>query len=255
VLNLTADDFDVRDNGVPQKIGSIALRELPFDLTLVVDTSGSLTDRLLAQFRTDITRIGAMLGKDDRFRLITFATRTTDAFGWRPASDALPVARLAPGGATAFYHALAAALLQRPGPGRRQLILAMSDGYDNVSILDTQDLRDLARSADAVLHIVLRRDAVLQSSWGWVPYRGAGNVEGLKDAAESTGGRLRTTTATESLTDAFKTALDEFRTGYLIWFTPEGVAPTGWHSLTVRVKRGNPTIRARSGYDAGGSAR
>ena len=93
----------------------------------------------------------------------------------------------------------------------------MSDGYDNVSLVDTPDLRDLATSADGVLHIVLRQDAVLQSSWGWVPYRGAGNVARLKDAAESTGGSLSTTTATGSLADAFKRALDEFRTSYLIW--------------------------------------
>ena len=131
----------------------------------------------------------------------------------------------------------------------------MSDGYDNVSLVDAPDLRDLARSADGVLHIVLRQDAVFRSSWGWVPYRGLGNVDALKDAAESTGGRLRTTTATGSLTEAFKTALDEFRTSYLIWFTPEGVAPTGWHTLNVRVKRGNPTIRARNGYEAGGGSR
>ena len=138
---------------------------------------------------------------------------------------------------------------------RRQLIVAMSDGYDNVSLVDSTDLRDLARAADGVLHIVLRQDAVFRTSWGWVPYQGPGNVDALKDAAESTGGRLRTTTATGSLTEAFKTALDEFRTSYLIWFTPEGVAPTGWHTLNVRVKRGSPTIRARSGYDAGGAAR
>jgi hypothetical protein len=85
-----------------------------------------------------------------------------------------------------------------------------------------------------------------------VPYTGAGNTNTLREAAEATGGRFRTETEQNPLTDAFKAALDEFRTGYVLWYTPAGVAPTGWHAIRVRARQARFTVRARNGYDAGG---
>lgn len=81
---------------------------------------------------------------------------------------------------------------------------------------------------------------------------GAGNTDALREAAEATGGRLRQADAAESLTNVFRTALDEFRTSYVLWYTPAGVPTSGWHSIQVKLKQGRFAIRARSGYDAGG---
>ncbi|MEZ5316615.1 MAG: VWA domain-containing protein [Vicinamibacterales bacterium] len=288
VLGLTADDFELLDDGVPQRIAAAALEHVPLDVTLVVDTSGSLAGPAIAQFKRDIETITGLLGADDRLRMVTFATRAAEAFGWRPGSDAPDVVQLPAGGATALYQALAAVLLRRPDPGRRQLIVAMSDGVDNVSLLDAPDVLAIAKRADALMHIVLRNRATSSVSgsgvpfdmgqilpqipdrsspptssfsppiashrtWGWVPYQGEGQTSVLRDAAEVTGGRLRTVAPATSLADAFKTALDEFRTSYVLWFTPEGVAPTGWHTLEVKVRQGRHDVRARTGYQAGGA--
>jgi hypothetical protein len=85
-----------------------------------------------------------------------------------------------------------------------------------------------------------------------VPYVGEGQPSVLRDAAEATGGRLRTVDTSTSLTTAFRTALDEFRTSYVLWFTPEGVPAGGWHTLQVKLKKGDYEIRARSGYQGRG---
>jgi hypothetical protein len=253
VAGLGTADFELLDNGVPQVITAAALEFIPIDVTLVVDTSASLTGALLAQFKQDVVAIGGMLRAEDRIRLITFATRGADAFGWRPGGGDLPLSNIAAGGATAFYQTLAAALLRQTDPGRRHLIVALSDGFDTVSLLDGADVRDLARAANAVLHVVIRRArGAGGGSRGWVPYTGAGNTNTLREAAEATGGRFRTETEQNPLTDAFKAALDEFRTGYVLWYTPAGVAPTGWHAIRVRARQARFTVRARNGYDAGG---
>ena len=252
VLGLGAADFELVDNGVPQTIAAAALEHIPFDLSLVVDTSGSLTGPLLDRFKQDIAAIGALLRPDDRIRLVTFATRGADAFGWQPGTANLPLTRLAAGGATAFYNTLAAVLLRQTDPGRRHLIVAMSDGYDNVSLLDAPDVRDLARLADAVLHVVIRQPLnTPRRTWGWVPYTGQGDTGALREAAEATGGRFRSVAADATLTAAFKTALDEFRTGYVLWYTPTGVERAGWHTIDVRLKQGRHAVRARKGYDGG----
>jgi hypothetical protein len=254
ITGLAAGDFELLDNGIPQTVAAAALGQVPFDLSLVLDTSGSLTPEIAERFRGDVDAMAGMLGPDDRFRLITFATRAIDAFGWQAGGAPPPPTEIATGGATAFYQALGATLARRAAPGRRHLVVAMSDGFDNVSLIDERDIQRLARAGDAVVHIVLRRrlSSALAATWGWVPYRGAGNTKVLRDAAESTGGRLRDVGPDASMRDALRTALEEFRTGYVLWYTPTGVTRDGWHSIEVRVKDRRFTVRARSGYDAGG---
>lgn len=253
IPGLKAGDFELRDNGILQTIETSSLEAIPFDLTLVVDTSGSLDGQTIDQFRSDISVIAGMLNSQDRFRLVTFATTGTDAFGWLPGAAAPPVGKIAGGGATAFYATLGAVLARRTSPGRRHLVVAMSDGFDNVSALDEGDLQHLAGVGDAVLHIILRRQSLApKGNWGWVPRVGPGDSGALKRAAESTGGRLREVNPKAALLEEFRTALAEFRTSYVLWYTPQGVAPTGWHTIDVRVKTGRYEIRARRGYDAGG---
>ena len=252
IAGLGAADFELSDNGVAQVITASALGSIPIDVTLVVDTSASLQGKLLEQFKRDIQAIGGMLRAEDRLRLVTFATRGADAFGWRPGGGDFPLPRIAAGGATAFYQTLGATLLRETEPGRRHLIVALSDGFDTVSLLDGADVRDLARAATSVLHVVIRRlSGVPPGSRGWVPYGGPGNNDALREAAETTGGRFRTVSSDTALTDVFRTALDEFRTGCVLWYTPTGVTPGGWHAVQVKAKNPRFVVRARNGYDAG----
>src|SRR5262249_25481522 len=61
VPNLTAADFDLFDNGVRQDITAVMSGTIPIDLTLVVDTSGSMTD-VAAQMKADVASVNALLG-------------------------------------------------------------------------------------------------------------------------------------------------------------------------------------------------
>lgn len=46
-------------------------------------------------------------------------------------------------------------------------------------------------------------------------------------------------------------AIEEFRTRYVLRYTPTGVAHDGWHDLSVRVKGKKYDVRARKGYAVG----
>ena len=50
----------------------------------------------------------------------------------------------------------------------------------------------------------------------------------------------------------FKKVFDDFRTSYVLRYTPTGVEPGRWHDLKVELpnQRG-VTIRARQGYHGG----
>src|SRR5258708_185849 len=41
VANLTAADFALTDNGVPQRVEAVSMESVPVDVTLFLDTSGS----------------------------------------------------------------------------------------------------------------------------------------------------------------------------------------------------------------------
>jgi hypothetical protein len=47
----------------------------------------------------------------------------------------------------------------------------------------------------------------------------------------------------------FGAALERFRAGYLLQYVPKGVAPEGWHEVSITVKkRGRFDVQARKGY-------
>jgi hypothetical protein len=73
----------------------------------------------------------------------------------------------------------------------------------------------------------------------------------LSEITELTGGRLHEVSRDQDLKETFLKILEEFRTRYLLTYSPEGVTPGGWHRLEVRVKGRRATVRARPGYLAG----
>jgi hypothetical protein len=49
------------------------------------------------------------------------------------------------------------------------------------------------------------------------------------------------------LSDTFVRLIAEFKTRYVLTYTPRGVAPSGWHTLDVKVSR-RAAVQARRGY-------
>jgi len=71
VTGLTADDFSVRDNDVPQRIDAVLLEDVPITLLLVLDTSGSVGGAPLVQLRAAAEAAVEALRPDDRVGLVT----------------------------------------------------------------------------------------------------------------------------------------------------------------------------------------
>ena len=81
--------------------------------------------------------------------------------------------------------------------------------------------------------------------------RGKDRPDFLKELTRLTGGSLLEVGSTRDLGGAFLRVLDEFRSRYLISYSPQGVAGEGWHELKVAVKGRRVSVKARSGYFAG----
>ena len=71
----------------------------------------------------------------------------------------------------------------------------------------------------------------------------------LDQSVQRTGGTLQ---RTQRESDALAEIISDFRTSYVLRYTPREVPAPGWHEIKVSVKRpGSLSVRARKGYEAG----
>lgn len=243
VAGLTAEDFELTDNGVRQQIEAVSIESVPIDVSIVMDLSGSVTADV-GPFQADIRAFVQMLRPTDRVRLVTFADAVREIAPMGPPSSPLPLNQIRVGGSTSLNDALMYGLLWTGvEPDRRHLVVAFTDGYDSKSTLDSDRMPRIAARVDAVLHAVLAESPVQV----FARYRTS--LDALVEAAHRTGGEAH---RLKRAVEDFRQIVDDFRASYVLRYTPQGVTREGWHELTVRVTRpGTFTVRARQGYAVG----
>lgn len=286
VAGLTAADFVVRDNGVVQQIellqaqgggdrpGDVRAPRLPLDVTMLLDVSGSVEGTLLTRLETAVQETAAALDPDDRIRLIQLSDQLTQVFEFRNAGEALSAGGHRGYGATSLYDGMIAAMIKPRSAERRHLIIAFTDGRDTMSFFDGAAAEKMAQRADAVVHVAVGVGGPVAPARGRgtpspvlgmpvygrgsaVPVALAGILRGraaLQAIVEATGGRILAVDLNRSIGEAFRALIDEFRTGYVLAYSPKGVRRGGWHEITVEVRKAVPgkvEIRARKGYAGG----
>jgi Ca-activated chloride channel homolog len=239
VPGLGAGDFEVLDNGVPQKVDLIAPSSAPIDVVIVLDTSQSLD----AKERAHLTAAGATvidaLQAGERAALVTFSDRIAirSLFSSDPQALKALVAAPMPTGDTALNDAAHAAMVVGTAATGRPIVVLFSDGADTASFLDDRAVLETARRTGSVVCAV-----TLGEKGGVLP-----------DLADLTGGVFVKETSLARVAKRFAEILESFRRRYLVSFTPTGVTGEGWHKLTVKVKGGGQ-VRARAGYWSGPAA-
>jgi len=244
VAGLTATDFELSDNGVRQTIETVSTDAQATDVTLVVDTSGSVI-KSIGRFRSDVKRIAGLLRSGEQVRLITFDNDVRESFPMQDPKLAR-VDDIVAGDLTSLCDAMVFGLARARRPNRHHLVFVFTDGYDNESIAGYGALPDVAGRSDAVLYVVLVKITGIEP-----PPQAA--FHALAEAAHSTGGEFYPPSDDPTdVASAFKTALDSFRHTYTLYFVPKGVITAGWHNLTVKVtKAGTYDVQARQGYFGG----
>jgi Ca-activated chloride channel family protein len=268
LTGLTVGDFEVLDNGVRQAVADFSYEKLPIDVTVALDVSGSVDGPLLDRLRQAVLQLRAYLRPADRLKVITFNHRV-----WRIVDHADPAAaidaafgEIRAGGSSAILDALAVALTTPVGPDRRHLVVLFSDGYDTSSINDPGVLLEVARHTTPAVYAVLPPPVSRQSEPAFAGLNlpegeGPGRPVDVVDQAaqtvrqqlfsllaQDTGGDVFPIPPGGNLGSAFRRALDEFRSSYVLHFAPQGVEERGVHRLEVRVRRTGVDVRARREY-------
>jgi Ca-activated chloride channel homolog len=244
VAGLTAADFDLRDNGVLQKIEVADPADVPINAVLALDTSASLAGKRQADL------VGAAQALLDGLKPVDRAALTTFDHAVHPGialtSDLHEVhaalERIEPRGQTSVMDGVYVALtstLDQPG---RFLLVVCTDGSDTFSWLRPQEVLEVAKRSNAVIYAVTSADAK--------------KSEALKQLADATGGQVMPVKSSDELRGTFQRILTEFRSRYVLAYSPQGVAAGGFHRIEVTVPHRRVTVKARPGYAGmtGGSA-
>jgi VWFA-related protein len=235
---LTAADFTIRDNGVPQEVDVVSFGESSLNVGLAFDLSESVAGAPLTRLQAASQALTAELQPADRLALVTFDHVVTLRCALKSSracvTDALAEAK--PTGETALVDGVFAGMVVGESDAGRSLLMVFSDGLDTASWLSADRVLDMGRRSDVVVYPIASKGA---------------RPDFLDELASLTGGRVHEVGWNDDLSDTFRAILDEFRYRYLITYTPKGVAKDGWHKLDVRVNRSGARVKARPGYQGG----
>jgi Ca-activated chloride channel homolog len=261
VAGLTAADFELRDNDIVQQIDAVAVEDVPVTLMLVLDVSESVAGPPLENLRSAIGAAGDALSPGDQLSLFTFSHQMQLAAP--PTRDLervyLAARAVKAGGATALYDATFAALVMRQRIRGRAVMLVFSDGDDTASWIDPRKAVTAARRSDVVVYgVTLERvtqrhdpEAVARSrheqEW-FLEEPGLYGRQYLTVLAGESGGAVLVAERSDQLRETFVRVVKEFKSRYILTYTPRDVAPGGWHSIDVSLKRQRADVTARRGY-------
>src|ERR1017187_3935869 len=267
ITNLTQDDFEVLEDGVPQKIAFFARSvDVPLTLGLVVDISGSQGSFLKPHEKDLRTFLRAALTPKDRAFLMCFGNHlrlvadystperdlAAALAGFDRAKDVSAYPELGPKeirtAGTAFYDAIYYASVQMlaNAEGGRKALIIFSDGEDNSSAHHMLDAIEAAQTDNVLLFCVryteIRNDRLTA--------RNKYGASVMARIARETGG-ADYDAREKGLVENFKEIGEQLRSAYELGYHSSNTS-TGdtFHKISIRVKDASLTVRAKTGYYA-----
>jgi Ca-activated chloride channel homolog len=266
VTGLTREDFLVLEDGLPQELVFFSPAEAKLAISLLIDSSGSMGERM-ALTRRAASRFIGQLRPGDIAQVVEFNTRVHVLQGFTSDHQALhkAIGSIAAGGQTSLYNAIYIALRtfdSRPDAideTRRHVVVVLSDGEDTSSLITYESVLDAARRSQSVIFSIgLALDPALGQGRGPAP--GRLFVESprfiLRQLADQTGGRLLLTDRADDLETIYDAIADELAHQYILGYQPRPVdGDDEWRTIGVRVNQPNVQARTRPGYFTGSGLR
>jgi Ca-activated chloride channel homolog len=256
VPNLTANDFEVEDGGVPRPITEFRKEEAGVSLAMLFDVSGSMESRM-PNAREAATHILSWLKEDgDEAAIFAFDTRLTQVSPFRSGMTSLPeeLDLIKPFGATSLNDAIArTAQKVASRESLRRAVVVFTDGKDNASKLTPGEVSGIASSIDVPVYVIGLVPSIDNPS-APVALAGADHsalARSLSNLSEWTGGRTFVVSTISERSQMARQLVEELRHQYLIAF--EASTLPGWHPLVIHMRDKDLSVRARSGYIAGQS--
>jgi Ca-activated chloride channel family protein len=255
VGGLTRDDFAVFEDGRPQQIAIFERQsEAPLNLTLAIDTSGSVQKDMSEEAAAARRFAHAILRPQDQMSVLQFATTVRQL---TPFTNKLPVidhglGELRGDWATALYDAICLGSERLGKREGRKVLVVVSDGDDTAKSSTYAQALEAALRNEVMIYSLI--DVPIEASAG----RDTGGEHALITLSEETGGK-HFYVEEGGLDKAFAQVSDDLRTQYLIGYYPRRQVPgTDFHRVTITIPRAAPeefNIRNKAGYYGDSPAR
>ena len=260
VRGLTAEDFSIYEDGVPQQVQFFETNQVPLDLILLLDTSSSMSDKMDVVHQAAVGFVKT-LRPVDRGAVVAFADGVDMIQQLTPDKDVLTqaVRRTSAKGATSLHNALYISLKQfgrgasQNGEIRRQAIAVLSDGEDTSSLVSFEDVLALARRSGVSIYPI-----ALQSKHASGRQAGGGRPSysraeySMRVLANETGAQAFFPGQVYALKDIYGTISMELSHQYSLAYAPVNARADGrFRRIVVKVP-GRPELklRTRTGYTA-----
>lgn len=251
VRDLTQKDFSILDDHKPPSAIVNFRREvdLPLELGLLVDASGSVNSRFAFEQDAATTFLQRTIRTHfDRAFVVGFNTHSQVAQDFTDNYSRLywAVHKLHSGGGTALYDAIYRAckdkfLKDRPDHPVRKAIIIISDGEDNQSEFSRAQAIEMAQRAEVIVYAISTDDSGLVLRGDRV----------LEQIAEATGGRAFFPFKMKDITHSFAAIEDELRSQYVVSYKPADFDADGrYRSIEISSLKKDLQVRARKGYFA-----
>ena len=251
VSDLTQEEFEVYEDGAKQKLTFFSRTQQPISLALLLDTSASMDERMAIAQEAAIG-FARQLHKEDQAEVIDFDSQVRILQGFTNDSATLEKAirQTTPNGSTSLYNAIYISLKElkkvravATSDIRRQAIVLLSDGDDTSSLIEFDEVLDLAKRSETAVYCVGLR----QGEIGRREFKEAEFV--LKQLANETGGRAYFVSDARELPKIYQAIWDELSSQYSIAYSSGNPKRDGaWRRIQVRLLRPSTSARTKLGY-------
>jgi VWFA-related protein len=264
VTGLAQNDFAVFEDGVRQDLSFFAAQRVPLDLSLLLDTSASMTDKM-ATMREAAIGFASTLSPGDRISVVEIKDTLRVV---HPLDEDLEGARAAirgmsARGGTALYNGLymtlrdmmtkrRAAAAANADNVRRQAIVTFSDGEDTASLLSFDDVLDTAKQAGVAIYTIALRAPELRDLSPNSKRYFSNSDFAMKELARESGALSFFPTDIRDLAGVYQQIATELANQYAIGYSSKNPKRDGSYRHVVVKVMDHPgaQTRTRAGYQS-----
>lgn len=238
MVDLKQENFELREDGTPQKIEIFSRDELPLDVALVLDLSDSIGPFLVPLRQAANIALSA-LKPEDQVALFTFSTEAQMRvpFTHDKSQIADMIGGFQTGGATNINDAIflpAQYLLNAPQKDRRVIILISDDVGTSAGGQGTRDIITEAIASDAVVYN-LKIPGYNPPETRMAAAMTPGLVD-IRKVVEQTGGEVFNVPDVAHLDEGFRALIERIKTRYTLGYYTNATAALGKpHKIDVRL--------------------
>lgn len=259
VTDLTKDEFSIYEDGVKQQIDSFEAKDQPISLGLVVDSSGSMRDKL-AMAQTTLATAISLLSQNDEAFIVQFKmdpelveTFTNDKAKLMHASSIL----FASGGTSLLDAAIATTdFAEEKGKYQRKALIFVTDGLEKNSTAKEKDVMTAIKEGRVQAYFIYLPTESDEAGSLFRPYAVANRKDLITRLAETSGGQAFFLSKMADAPSVAAGIIKNLHRQYRITYKSTNTKQDGdWRKLKVEIQpkpNRKLTIIARPGYFAPG---